>query len=119
MENVICASVTVVKPRVAGQPMNSAIRMNSIRDEIPVMTSGIISGAVTSPENSTRPRNLRNRASAMPAMVPRIVANVADSRAIFNDNHAAFIICGLSQRATYHFVENPPQTVARRDALKE
>ena len=91
IEKVICAMVIVVNPRWPGQPSHSAIRMNSISDEMPVITSGMISGAVTSPENSTRPRNRRNRARAMPAIVPKIVAKVADSRAICSDRIAARI----------------------------
>ena len=76
------ASVTVVKPRWPGQPISCAIRMKSISIEMPVMTSGMTSGAVTRPEKAARPRKRRKRASAMPAMVPRIVANVALTKAI-------------------------------------
>ena len=93
--------------------------MNSISDEMPVMTSGMTRGAVTRPENSTRPRNRLKRASAIPAIVPRIVAKVADRSAIFSDRIAALMICVLLKSETYHLVEKPPQTVASRDALNE
>ena len=119
MENVICASVTVVKPRALGQPIHCAIKMNIISDEIPVITSGMINGAVTRPENKTRPRNLRNRAKAMPAMVPRMVAIVEDSTAICSDRIRAATTFLFDNRDTYHLVENPPQTVANLDALNE
>ncbi len=119
IEKVMWASVIVVKPRWPGQPIHSAIRMNSMSDEMPVMTSGMISGPVTRPENSSRPRNRRNRASAMPAMVPRIVAMVAETSAIFSERISAAQTCLLLNSETYQRVENPPQTVARREPLKE
>lgn len=71
------ARVTVVMPRCAGQPMYSLSKMKKISSEIPVMTSGMISGDVIMPENMVRPRNFLNRAKAIPAIVPRIVAIVA------------------------------------------
>lgn len=104
--------------RLPGQPIQSAIRMKKIRLEIPVMTSGMIKGAVTSPVNSIRPRNLPNRASVMPVIVPRMVAMVAETSAIFSDSINASITCRFDISETYHLVENPPQTVASREALK-
>ncbi len=89
MEKVMCARVMVVKPRWPGQPIQSAIRMNSISDEMPVITSGITRGAVTMPVNRTRPRKRVKRASAMPAIVPRMVAMVAEIRAIWTDSSRA------------------------------
>lgn len=66
-----------------------------------------------------RPRNDLNRANASPAMVPRIVAIVAESSAIFSDRIAALITWSFSNSFPYHLVENPPQTVASRALLNE
>src|SRR5436190_19018158 len=87
--------------------------------ETPVMTSGMMSGADTSPEKSVRPRNLENRARAMPAMVPRIVAKVALITAISSDRVAALMIWAFLKSLKYHSTEKPPQTVANLDLLKE
>jgi stage V sporulation protein SpoVS len=119
IEKVICASVTVVKPREEGQPTYCAIKIKKISEEIPVITSGITKGAVTRPENKVRPRNLVNRAKAMPAIVPKIVAMVEDNSAISSDSHRALPTCAFDKSVAYHFVENPPQTVASRDPLNE
>ncbi len=119
MQKVMCASVTVVKPRLPGQPIHSASMTKKSSDETPVMTSGMMSGAVTMPENSVRPRNLLKRASAMPAMVPRMVAMVAEIRAISRESRKAEPICWFENSDTYQRVEKPPHTVARREALKE
>ena len=83
--------VTVVKPRWPGQPISWAIRMKSISIEMPVMTSGMTSGAVTKPEKAVRPRKRRKRARARPAMVPRMVAKVALTKAICSERRAASI----------------------------
>jgi len=109
----------VVKPRCAGQPIHWASSRKKISEETPVITSGMISGAVTRPLNSVRPRNLPIRTSAIPARVPRMVAMVAETRAIFSDRISASITLAFDQSAEYHLVENPPQTVASREALKE
>ena len=93
--------------------------MKNIRVEMPVITSGITRGAVTMPENRSRPRNLGNRASASPAIVPRMVATVAEISAICTDRISAAPTCRLENNDTYHLVENPPQTVASREPLKE
>ena len=69
----------------AGQPISCSMKMKSSSIEMPVMTSGMTSGAETRPENSVRPRNRVKRASAMPAMVPRMVAMVALTSAISSD----------------------------------
>ena len=93
--------------------------MKNISEEMPVITSGMISGAVTRPDITRRPRNLVKRASAMPAMVPRMVATQADTKAISSDRMSASITCLLENSETYHLVEKPPQTLASRDSLKE
>ena len=113
------AMVTVVKPRWPGQPIDCAITMNSISIEMPVITSGMTSGAVTKPEKAVRPRKRRKRASAMPAMVPRMVAKVALTSAMRSESRAASMTWSFWNSLTYHWVEKPPQTVARRDLLKE
>ena len=71
IEKVICASVTVVKPREEGQPTYCAIKIKKISEEIPVITSGITKGAVTRPENNVRPRR--------PATAQRARARAAGS----------------------------------------
>jgi hypothetical protein len=83
------------------------------------MTSGMIRGAETSPENSVRPPKRRKRASAMPAIVPRMVARVALIRAILSERRAAAMTWSFEKRRQYHSVENPPHTVASRDLLNE
>ena len=93
--------------------------MKSISIEMPVMTSGMTSGAVTKPEKAVRPRKRRKRARAMPAMVPRMVAKVALTKAIRRERRAASMTWSFWNSRTYHCVEKPPQTVARRDLLKE
>ena len=44
---------------------------------------------------------------------------MAESSATRSVTQAASRICWLSSSATYHLVENPPQTVTSRDALNE
>ncbi len=53
----MCAIVSVVMPRSAGQPNNDSDATNNSSSDNPVMTSGITSGAATRPVNSVRPRN--------------------------------------------------------------
>ena len=66
--------------------------------EMPVITSGMTSGAVTRPDKPARPRNCWKRASAMPAMVPRMVAKVALVTAICSDRTAALSTWSLLQQ---------------------
>ena len=115
----MCAIVMVVMPRPDGQPNASSMATNSNSSDRPVITSGITSGAVVRPASSERLRKRPNRASASPANVPRMVAPVAFMAAIRNESHAASLTGSLCIRATYHFVEKPPQTVTRRDSLNE
>ena len=51
-----------------------SIETNSSSWVMPVMISGMTSGAFTMPVSSSRPGNLANRTSAMAASVPRITA---------------------------------------------
>jgi hypothetical protein len=92
---------------------------NSSSSDRPVITSGITSGAVVSPENSVRPLNGPNRASAMPASVPSATAIVAEIAATRRLSHAALRIWSFCSSAPYHLVENPPHTVTSFDALNE
>jgi hypothetical protein len=55
----------------------------------------------------------------MPAMVPSTVATEAEMTAILSESTMASITCRFVSSETYQRVENPPQTVARREALKE
>ena len=47
-----------------------------------------------------------------------VSATVAEITAIFSDSNSASITLSFDNSETYHLVENPPQTVARREALK-
>ena len=78
----------VVKPR-CGQPNKCSIEMNSKSCVMPVMISGITSGAFTMPVSSSRPRNRLKRTSAMAASVPRITAPVDTTTPISSDSQAA------------------------------
>ena len=62
---------------------------NSNSCVMPVMISGITSGAFTMPVSSSRPRNTLKRTSAMAASVPRITAPVDTTTPIFSYSHAA------------------------------
>ncbi len=84
-----------------------------------MITSGITSGADTRPEKKVRPGNRTKRASAMPAMVPRMVAMVALTAAISRDRTAASMIWLLANSLPYHSVEKPPHNIASRDLLNE
>ena len=48
-----------------------------------------------------------------------MVAPVAFIAAILNESQAAPSTCSLRNSSPYHLVENPPQTVTRRDSLNE
>ena len=119
MEKVMWASVMVVAPRPAGQPMRVCRITNRNRSDRPVITSGMMRGADIMPDNSVRPRNRPMRASASPARVPNSVATVADTMAMRSDNSAAVITSPLWNSLGYHSSEKPPQRVARREELKE
>ena len=106
-------------PRCPGQPIQSARRMKNIRLEMPVMTSGMTSGAVVRPESSVRPLKGPKRASTSPASVPSTTASVAEIAATFRLRNAAFRIWSFCSSAPYHLVEKPPQTVTRRELLNE
>ena len=113
--NVMCEITIVVMPRPAGQPISCSIVTNSSSSDRPVMTSGMTSGAVVSPDSSVRPLNGPNRASVMPASVPSTTASVAEIAATLRLSHAALRICSLRSNSPYHLVENPPHTVTSRD----
>jgi hypothetical protein len=51
--------------------------------------------------------------------VPSSVASTADTSAIRIVTQAASRSASLRNRAAYHVVEKPPQTVTNREALKE
>jgi len=65
IEKVTWASVIVVTPRLAGLPIHFAIRMKAESEAMPVMGSGMTSGAVTRPESGVRAWQRWERASAM------------------------------------------------------
>jgi adenylate kinase family enzyme len=71
------------------------------------------------PVNTKRPRNRPNRASAMPAIVPRTTAMVAVIAAMRTDNQAARSICVSANSSPYQRADQPPQTVTKRLSLNE
>ncbi len=77
------------------------------------------SGAETMPENRVRPRKRRKRTSATAASVPSTSAMLALMAAICRLSQAAPSSCGSLNRAPYHLVEKPDQTVTRLDSLNE
>ncbi len=110
--------VMVLMPRV-GQPISCCMLTNRSRAERPSITSGITSGAELISDSRPRPGKRPKRASAKPAAVPMTTARVALPEAIRKLRQAAERICSLLNRRAYHSVEKPPQTVTRRDLLKE
>ena len=81
--------VMVSIPLPSGQPMNCSSDTNSNSIAIPVITSGMTSGAVVIAERNARPRNGPNLVSTRPAIVPRITAPEAVIAATFRLIHAA------------------------------
>ncbi len=116
---MVWAIQMVAMPRCAGQPISCAIATNNSSSDRPVITSGMTSGAVTSPPNSVRPRNTGIRVSTKAAMVPSATAAMAVYRAISSERITAPISWVLSSRPMYHFSDQPPHTVTRREALNE
>jgi hypothetical protein len=115
----MCASVTVVAPRPVGYPISVSRLTNSNNSERPVMTSGMMSGAEIMPENKVRPLKRPSRASVRPASVPRSVAKLAETTAICRDRSVPLITWSFASSLPYHWVENPPQTVASLDELND
>ncbi|MCY1536170.1 hypothetical protein D9M68_716130 [compost metagenome] len=109
----------VTMPRSWGQPISCAMATKSSSSDRPVITSGITSGAVTMPPNSVRPRKRGMRVSTKAARVPRATAAIAVYKAISRERPTEFISWVLSRRPTYHFTDQPPQTVTSLEALKE
>ena len=106
-------------PRAPGQPIHSASEMNRNSSEMPVITSGITSGAVTMPVISVRPRKRPSRARASPASVPSAVAIVALTTAISRLSMAASRMSSLSSSDRYQRKEKPPHIVTSRESLNE
>src|SRR5690606_40642651 len=65
------------------------------------------------------PRNTGIRVSTKAAMVPSATAAMAVYRAISSERITAPISWVLSSRPMYHFSDQPPHTVTRREALNE
>ena len=91
IEKVMWASVIVVKPRAPGQPTQSANMIKKISEEIPVITSGMINGAVTIDSTRQMPTNWLYRRGYVDATTNRfatdgVVPNGFDTAAM----HAAF-----------------------------
>ena len=109
----------VVKPRCPGQPVSCCSVTNNSSSDRPVMTSGITIGEVIIPENKVLPLKRRKRASASPAIVPSSVASVADVKAMRRLRSRASRTWSLRNNSPYQRTENPPQTVAIAESLKE
>ncbi|GHD68229.1 hypothetical protein GCM10007164_09590 [Luteimonas padinae] len=114
----MCASVMVTMPR-SGQPKACCRVTNSSSELRPIITSGMTIGAEFIRLSSPRPGNFPKRDSASPQAVPRNTAAVAVSAAIRKLRCTASSSCWFSSSAVYQRVENPPQTVATREALNE
>ena len=69
--------------------------------------------------NSMRPLNCLNLANTKPAIVPKIVAQVAVIAAILKLNRAALRIFSLLNNSIYHLIDQPPQTVTSFESLNE
>ena len=76
-------------------------------------------GAAIIPVNSKRPLNALNLARINPAIVPKIVATVAEIAAILKLSKAALRIFSLLNSYIYHLIDQPPQTVTSLESLKE
>ena len=115
----MCAMVIVFMPLWLGQPIKFCRLTNRSNNDKPVITSGITRGEAIIPVKSIRPLNCLNLASINPAIVPKIVANVAVIAAILKLSKAAFKIFSLLKSSTYHLIDHPPQTVTSFESLKE
>ena len=94
----------------------------SSSSERPLITSGMTMGAVVMPTRRERPRKAPNRASAVPARVPRMVEAVAAQTATRSDSHAASRTSSSERRTPYHLSVGEcaaSQTVTSRLLLKE
>ena len=65
-----------------------------------------------------RPRKRPNRANAMAAQVPTMVAMRAETRATRKLIQALAMSWSFSRSEAYQRVEKPPHTVTSREALK-
>src|ERR1700712_4516553 len=83
VQNAMCAMTIVVNPR-CGQENICNIDTNSKSCVIPVMISGITSGAFTNPVSRSLPGNLANRTRAIDARVPNKTAAVEEATATSN-----------------------------------
>jgi len=84
-----------------------------------MITSGSTSGATIIAEKANRPRKRPMRVSATAASVPRIVAAVAERRAMRRLVHVASIIALSWSNSRYHRNVQPPQTLTERESLNE
>ena len=108
----------VVKPR-CGQPNSCSIDTNSSSCVMPVMISGITSGAFTMPVSSSRPGKRAKRTSAIAASVPSSTAPLEAVTATSSDSSAASSSWRLCSSCVYQVVEKPPQTFTSGEALNE
>src|SRR5882762_5092099 len=118
VQKVTCDSTMVVKPR-CGQENSCIIDTNSSSCVMPVMISGMTSGAFTIPVSSSRPRKRAKRTSAIAARVPRTTAPLEAVTATSSDSSAACNSWRLCSSCPYQAVENPPQTLTSGEALNE
>ena len=120
--NVMCAIVIVKMPRPEGKPIACSKATNSNSIAMPVMISGITSGAVVIAERNARPRNGPKRVNTTPAKVPRITAPLAVIAATLMEIQAAPSSWSFSSNRAYHRSVGElsrSQTVTRRELLNE
>src|SRR5262249_37629941 len=118
VQKVMCDSTMVVKPR-CGHENSCTIDTNSSSCVMPVMISGMTSGALTIPVSNSRPGKRAKRTSATAASVPRTTAPVEAATATWSDSNAAPSSWRSCSSWPYHAVEKPPQTFTSGEALNE
>ncbi len=80
--------------------------------------SGMTSGTVMA-ARWRRCQRLRNWCKASAASVPKIIAAMDASAAIFREVKSASQMSSVSQSMAYHFVVKPSQVPPNRETLKE
>ena len=108
----------VALPRPLGHPIYWFKMPNKIRNEKPVIISGITSVVGNKKEKIVLEKNLV-LAIAMPAKHPRITPKLADNKDISKLAVIALIKASSSQISLYHFIENPLHKVTNLEALNE
>jgi ABC-type glycerol-3-phosphate transport system permease component len=109
----ISSTVATLLGTIAGLVMT---RFGNFRGR--TLFSGMIYAPMVMPEKSVLPLKLPKRVITSPAIVPNNVATVEDIKATLKVTQAASLMPWFCISSTYHFVENPAQTVTNLDSLK-